>query len=113
VSRSLVVVTAILTVSQPIYTDAYLCDVNTLNEINRFLQAIDQLASESEEMPLDWELVLELSNDEETEKRIWSYYFINHSDRALFWLHDIDARIILNGLPGVSSRAHIRMYNFY
>jgi hypothetical protein len=50
----------------------------------------------------DWELVLELH------KNICSYYFVRHSTRCLFWLHEFDPVRALGGLSGVTERTHIR-----
>jgi len=47
-----------------VYTDAYLCDLEKLDEISRFLEVIDELIDESIGIPSDYELVLELSYDE-------------------------------------------------
>jgi hypothetical protein len=94
-------------VSQPIYTDANLCDPKILREVNEFL--ID----ESDRMPNNWELVLELSDDIETGRRIWSYYFIDDENRALFWLHPCEVENMLDGISGVISKAHIRMVVLY
>lgn len=66
------------------------------------------IEEEKFQLPPEWELVLELSKDEDTGDRIWAYYFINHDSRALFWLHDFEAESILFGIAGVESRAHIR-----
>ena len=53
-----------LKILQPVYTDAYLCDLEKLDEISRFLEVIDELIDESIGIPSDYELVLELSYDE-------------------------------------------------
>lgn len=97
---------------QLIYTDAYLCDPKILQQVTRFLQAIDKLLiehfqRERFELPPDAELVLELSGADGTED-YWSYYFVNHVSKTLFWLHNFDPESILFGIGGVDCNTHIR-----
>ena len=96
----------IINAPQPIYTDAYLWDVGTLDEINRFLEVIDLLIDQVE-MPADWELVLELAKDERTKESVWFYYFVDHGTRALFWLHEFNVDTFLSYLRVAKSRTHM------
>ena len=77
-----------------------------MTEINRFLQDINQLIDEAP-MPADWELVLELTKDKQTDEPLWKYYFVDHGTRALFWLHEYDMDTIVSDLRVVKSKAHI------
>lgn len=63
--------------------------------------------SEGRELPDDYELVLELSTDAETDERVWGYYFVDHTNVTLFWLEQVDPEEITNGVE-VMSEAHIR-----
>ena len=75
-------------------------------EINRFLEAIDLIIDRSE-MPADWELVLELARDGQTDRHVWAYYFVDHRTRALFWLHEHETDTIISDMRVVKSKAHI------
>jgi hypothetical protein len=57
------------------------------------------------QLPVDWELVLELSLEEEEES--WSYYFIDHELRILFWLHPFELDEFDLQKMTVVSKAHI------
>ena len=74
-------------------------------EIERFVQEINELKCY---LPKDWELVLELEKDNEAGEYICSYYFVSHSDRCLFWLHELDLESVLGNVAGVTEKAHIR-----
>lgn len=59
-------------------------------------------------MPDEWELVLDLDNCEESEERICYYYFVNCSNRSLFWFHRFDVTPLLCGLADVKTKRRIR-----
>jgi len=61
-------------------------------------------------LPEDWELALELGEDRETGNSICSYYFVCHSTRCLFWLHEFNfnPESALHGVCGVTEDTHIR-----
>jgi hypothetical protein len=59
-------------------------------------------------MPAEWELVLDLSNGEYPHEIICCYYFVNPSNRTLFWLHAFDVSPLLNGLCDVKSKRRVR-----
>jgi len=92
---------------KPIYTDTNMCDQNLLREIEQSIEEINKLKEISPPLPEDWELVLELGEDE-TGDPICSYYFVRHSTRCMFWLHDLDLDSVLAGLCGVTEKTHIR-----
>lgn len=62
-------------------------------------------------MPDEWELVLDLGNGGPHECSCF-YYFVNCSNRTLFWLHPFDVRSILGGLFEIKSRLRIRESEF-
>ena len=63
-------------------------------------------------MPAEWELVLDLSDDEGPDGRVCYYYFVNCSNRSLFWLHNFDVTPLLCGLTEVKSKRRIRESEF-
>jgi hypothetical protein len=63
-------------------------------------------------MPTEWELVLDLSDDEGPDERVCYYYFVNCSNRSLFWLHNFDVTPLLCGLTEVKSKRRIRESEF-
>ena len=85
-----------------------MCDPDLRQEIEQSIEEINQLREVSSPLPVDWELVLELGKDDETEERICSYYFVRHSTRCLFWLHEFDLQSVLEDLCGVTENTHIR-----
>lgn len=86
---------------QSIYTDAHLCERN----INQFLLHVDNLIGDDYlQLPCEWELVLGLSKEKKTEKRIWLYYFVHHTSKALFWLHKFKADKIKSGSQVLNPR---------
>ena len=93
---------------KPIYTDTNLCDPNLWQVIEQFVEEINRLRDISSPLPEDWELVLELGKDDETGEPICLYYFVRHSTRCLFWLHEFDLEDVLAGLCGVTEMSHIR-----
>ena len=94
---------------KPIYTDTNMCDPNLRHRIEEALEEINELRESCPPLPVgDWELALELGEDEETGEPICSYYFVCLSTRCLFWLHDFDPESALAGLRGVTEWSHIR-----
>ena len=93
---------------KPVYTDTNLCDQDLRQEIEQSVEEIAKLREISPPLPEDWELVLELGVDDETGEPTCSYYFVCHSSRCLFWLHEFDLESVLDGLRGVTEKTHIR-----
>lgn len=60
-------------------------------------------------MPTKWELVLDLVDDENPDESACDYYFVNHSNRSLFWLHPFDMKPFLHNLPEVKHQSKRRM----
>ena len=58
-------------------------------------------------MPAQWELVLDLADDEDPNGRVCYYYFVNCSNRSLFWLHNFNVTPLLQGLTDVKSKRRI------
>jgi len=85
-----------------------MCDPDLLQKIEQYLEEINKLKETFPSIPEDWELVLELGADDETGEPICLYYFVRHSTRCLFWLHEFDLESVLWDVPGVTEKAHIR-----
>ena len=85
-----------------------MCDPNLLQKIEQYVEEINKLKETFSPLPTDWELVLELGHDDETGEPICSYYFVRHSTRCLFWLHEFDLESVVAGLCGVTEITHIR-----
>ena len=98
---------------QPVYTDAYLYKKEIFEEIENFREAIfGQILDKAGDMPAEWELVLDLDDDEEPDERICYYYFVNCSNRSLFWLHKFDVTPLLHGLNEVTTNRRISKSEF-
>ena len=76
--------------------------------IEEALKEINELKETFPPLPDDWELGLELGTDDETHDPICSYYFVCHSTRCLFWLHEFDPGVATGDLLGVTCWTHIR-----
>lgn len=85
-----------------------MCDPDLRREIEKFIEDINALRDSSPPLPEDWELVLELEMGFGTDGPSCSYYFVSHSTRCLFWLHEFDLESALDGLSGVTEVTHIR-----
>ena len=94
----------------PAYTDTNMRDPDLRRRIQEALDGIKNLKENSPwALPADdWELALELGEDEETGEDICSYYFVRHSACCLFWLHSFDPKRALGDLRGVTELTHIR-----
>ena len=73
-----------LALLQPVYTDAYLWDRESLDEIEEFLECVLKIAKAEPHMPSKWELVLDPVDDRHDGKHVWYYYFVNPQNRACF-----------------------------
>ena len=58
-------------------------------------------------MPPQWELVLDVGEERDPNERICYYYFVNPTNRSLFWLKDFDVTSILQGFGKAISMPHI------
>lgn len=80
-------------------------------EVDKFRDAILSKI-EVNLMPAEWELVLDLGDGEDPRELMCYYYFVNHSNRTLFWLHTFDVMPLLAGLDYVTSERRIRESEF-
>lgn len=93
-----------------VFTEATM-DSNMFGFLDRYVDALDELAqTQSVDLGDDnTDLVVQLAQNEEGEVSCY-YYFVDHTDRILFWLHDRDQATddIFSGLQGVMDPSHIR-----
>ncbi|KAH9836352.1 uncharacterized protein C8Q71DRAFT_762021 [Rhodofomes roseus] len=103
------------------YTEAWLCDPEILEEIEDFAVRLEELVRSLEfTLPPDAELVLELeripahapSHDDlesgKPSKHYWTYYYVDHAERVLFWIHPYSVSDELEQLRGFHSPSHIK-----
>ena len=90
-----------------------MCDPVLRQRIEEALEEINELKEISPPLPDDWELALELGEDDETGKPICSYYFVCHFTRSLFWLHEFDPESAMANLRGVTEWTHIREFSLH
>ncbi|KAH9922512.1 uncharacterized protein B0H18DRAFT_514205 [Fomitopsis serialis] len=95
------------------YTEAWLCDPDILEEIEDFAARLDEAVQLlGYTLPPETELVLELEQipkeagpvtDLESgkpSKHYWTYYYVNHAERVLFWVHSYKVSNELEDLRG-------------
>ncbi|KAG2048582.1 hypothetical protein BDR06DRAFT_920295 [Suillus hirtellus] len=95
-----------------VFTEATM-DSNMFGFLDECVNALEELAQPATP-PVDLradniELVVQLAQTEGGEVSCY-YYFVDHTDRILFWLHDRDQAKddIFSGLQGVMDLSHIR-----
>ncbi|EIW87388.1 hypothetical protein CONPUDRAFT_149421 [Coniophora puteana RWD-64-598 SS2] len=89
------------------FTDANLIKKGTLEAIMRAIADLQaKIKTENIIMPPHWELVLEVAHLRKA--RQVGYYFVNHGNRCLFWLHDYDVAPMLGNVKGVKFYSHIK-----
>ncbi|TFY63078.1 hypothetical protein EVJ58_g3460 [Rhodofomes roseus] len=96
--------------ARKIYTEAWLCDPETLDEIEDFAALLEEVArDDKKDIPPDSELVLELEvNPTKETKHYWAYYYVDHAERVLFWLHEYVVSQELEALRGMQSASQIK-----
>ncbi|KAG1853829.1 hypothetical protein C8R48DRAFT_722486 [Suillus tomentosus] len=95
-----------------VFTEATM-DSNMFGFLDECVNALEELAQPATP-PVDLradniELVVQLAQNEGGDVSCY-YYFVDHTDRILFWLHDRDQAKddIFSGLQGVMDLSHIR-----
>ena len=99
---------------QRIFTDAYMYDYVTRQEIELFAKYLDDYLQAAElSLPSDeCDLVLEIVPAEDVEGMAWCYYYVDHRSRTLFWLAPFNTDYLLAEVRGVTSPAHISAFFF-
>jgi len=83
-------------------TEAHVFDTTVAESLNDCLNAIRTLATEKDVfLPETSDLFLEFDNDANECK----YWFADHANRTVFWLHPVDP---ITGLPHAFSGSHLR-----
>lgn len=95
---------------QRIYTDANLCNPEIFHIIQNFTHDLmEYIQHENIDMPLEWDLVLELEANALIPGDFhWTYYFVAPSKRLLFWVHPYDLTEELGEILGEVSPTHLR-----
>ncbi|VDC05706.1 unnamed protein product [Peniophora sp. CBMAI 1063] len=100
--------------SKRIWTNAYMYEQLYYQEVEdfvAFLEDVQQSLMDSGiPFPVDYELVIEITKTEENEEELlWQYYYVDHANRSIFWLH---RRILwkeLDTVKGCFSPDHIHL----
>jgi hypothetical protein len=58
-----------------------------------------------------YDLVLDMVEMQDGEI-IWQYYYVDHTNRTLFWLEPYDMNDLLRDIPGVEEPGHISEWVF-
>lgn len=93
-----------------VYTEAYLYDERIRKEVEHIRQMIlSMVGPEINREHDEWELVLDLEQGDivDPNRRRCGYYFVDHPNRTLFWVHKFDAWQLLHGL-GVKTKRRIK-----
>jgi hypothetical protein len=95
---------------QKILTDANLCEVTVLKDINIFIAQIFEEMERNEttqtRIDADAHIVLERMECDGKPAQC-GYYFVNHKARSLFWLEDFDIKHLLQDVRGARCPRHI------
>jgi hypothetical protein len=86
-----------------IVTEAHVTDPGVAEQLEASLAMLRALAAdENVHLPASTDLFLEIDQDTET----CSYWFADHANRTVFWLHPVDTDAV--GLPDSHSNPHLR-----
>jgi hypothetical protein len=86
-----------------IVTEAHVTDPGVAEQLEGGLAMLRALATEENvHIPASADLFLEIDQDTEA----CSYWFADHANRTVFWLHPVDTDTI--GLPDTHSKRHLR-----
>lgn len=95
-----------------VFTDANLFDPASLSLMEDNIQTIrDFLRAHGVQLAPDVDLVLDECPDLlPDQSKACRYYFVNHSDRCVFWMDKAESEMfpVMYGLNGVTSASHIR-----
>ncbi|KAG1782860.1 hypothetical protein EV702DRAFT_1058666 [Suillus placidus] len=91
-----------------IYTDSYMRDERRRSSMTSCIDELLALITCGLQLRSgDIELVVELTRTQNNH-RVCRYYFVDHPNRLLFWLHDIPTARIFDGVLGVEKWSHIK-----
>ena len=89
-----------------VFTDAYLYDPTTLEQLTACLEQITELVRKANIDVSENELVLDLQRGDDGEI-LCGYYFVDHAARSLFWLEVFDISPLLSEVRGATMPSHI------
>ncbi|EIN08404.1 hypothetical protein PUNSTDRAFT_144011 [Punctularia strigosozonata HHB-11173 SS5] len=90
-------------------TDADLCDPETYRKIEEHAGHIMIVKFQYDEIfPENAEIVLELPHPKYGADSLCWYYCINHQDRSLFWLNEMDIDWMLTEVKGITKPSHAK-----
>ncbi|KAI0067090.1 hypothetical protein BV25DRAFT_1848706 [Artomyces pyxidatus] len=92
-----------------IYTDAYLYNSAIRDEIEQFAEYMDAYRELYDiQLPSDnCDLVLNICSNDDSSMQ-WRYYYVDHDEAIIFWVHEYPALSLISTAEGASSPAHIR-----
>ncbi|KAH9914799.1 uncharacterized protein B0H18DRAFT_1125286 [Fomitopsis serialis] len=103
--------------SRRIYTEAWIYDPAILEEIEDFAHRLDEEVQKNNfVLPPNAELVLELEDVPEEAHvaglaidvtHYWTYYYVNHAERVLFWLTEYDLEDDVQQVRHIQSDFHL------
>ncbi|KAG8221667.1 hypothetical protein J3R82DRAFT_1952 [Butyriboletus roseoflavus] len=90
-----------------IFTESDISDQRNCREILFHATTLVQKAFDTNGVTMDefTEIVLNVDDD-----RSWHYYFVDHKNRLLFWVHPVDLRDLGTDLQRIAGYAHIRYF---
>ncbi|KAI0263350.1 hypothetical protein BC834DRAFT_309446 [Gloeopeniophorella convolvens] len=93
-----------------IYTDVYMYDPGLRTEVNEFAARLAD-RREMQTFPTDdYDLVLDVTTMKDSGEIIWSYYYVDHKTRTLFWLQHYDAsETLLYEAFGIQEPGHMKL----
>ncbi|KAG1763189.1 hypothetical protein EDD22DRAFT_518426 [Suillus occidentalis] len=95
-------------IDRGIYTDSYMRDERRRTDMASFIEQLLALMTCGLQLRSgDIELVVELTRNQ-NKGLVCRYYFVDHTNRLLFWLHEIPAEKIFDGVVGVEKWSHIK-----
>ncbi|KAI6124274.1 hypothetical protein EV401DRAFT_1193922 [Pisolithus croceorrhizus] len=86
-------------------------DLTDVTELQQLLEMADFLLHSARELMLPLHLDVELVITEvlgSKGERVFGYYFVDHRQRLLFWVHDYDLLNIFFNVDGVTARDHMK-----
>jgi hypothetical protein len=97
-----------LSILQRIFTDANLYKYKNVDIIARCADSVFDMAKAQEiDLTEDMELVLEIMDERRSRLRRCGYYFVDPSNRSIFWVHPFQAEAIFENVKGAKSPGHI------
>jgi hypothetical protein len=68
---------------------------------------LDEKLRRGDAFPDDAEIVLELPPPEDKDFGVCYYYCVNHQERIIFWMDEMELSYMLGEVRGIESMAHV------